>query len=454
MTLPHDDALLESAAAVLASAGVAAHSRVCCALSGGIDSVVLFEVLLRLQPRFGFGLSAAHVDHGLSPNADAWAQACARRCAQAGIPLQIFRVEVDRDHADGLEAAARTARRAALERVTCDWLAFGHHQDDQAETLLFRLLRGSGVRGVAAMRPVVPGAGGLPGRLRPLLAVRRARVRAWAHAHALEWVEDESNADLRFTRNAIRHRLLPVAEDLFPAAVLALARAATHFGAADELLGELAALDLLACGGEPLRRAALLALSLSRQANLLRWLLLRQGVPLPSTARIGEALRQLRTCDAGHPLRLVLGAWACCAYRDQVWLEPALPPALAAQRWQGEPVLRWGAGEVRFTDTRGAGLDRARLDRVVDFVVAPRVAGMRLRLHPARPRRALRKLCQEAEIPEWLRDRLPVLWADGEPVWVGGIGVVAEFACATDASGVLPAWRPGAPAWPSAASPG
>ena len=319
MTLPHDDALLESAAAVLASAGVAAHSRVCCALSGGIDSVVLFEVLLRLQPRFGFGLSAAHVDHGLSPNADAWAQACARRCAQAGIPLQIFRVEVDRDHADGLEAAARTARRAALERVTCDWLAFGHHQDDQAETLLFRLLRGSGVRGVAAMRPVVPGAGGLPGRLRPLLAVRRARVRAWAHAHALEWVEDESNADLRFTRNAIRHRLLPVAEDLFPAAVPALARAATHFGAADELLGELAALDLLACGGEPLRRAALLALSLSRQANLLRWLLLRQGVPLPSTARIGEALRQLRTCDAGHPLRLVLGAWACCAYRDQVW---------------------------------------------------------------------------------------------------------------------------------------
>src|SRR5690606_21624527 len=148
-------------------------------------------------------------------------------------PLRLFRIEVDRDHADGLEAAARIARRAALERVACDWLAFGHHQDDQAETLLFRLLRGSGVRGAAAMRPVTPGAGGLPGRVRPLLAVRRAQIRAWAQVHALEWVEDESNTDPRFTRNAIRHRLLPVAEDLFPAAVPALARAATHFGAAD-----------------------------------------------------------------------------------------------------------------------------------------------------------------------------------------------------------------------------
>nr|HRM70216.1 tRNA lysidine(34) synthetase TilS [Thauera phenylacetica] len=151
------DALPESAAAVLAAAGVGAGSRVCCALSGGADSVVLFELLRRLQPRFDFGLLAAHVDHGLSPNAPAWARACVERCAAAGIPLQVFRVEVDRAHADGLEAAARAARHAALAQVDCDWLAFGHHQDDQAETLLFRLLRGSGVRGAAAMRAVEPG---------------------------------------------------------------------------------------------------------------------------------------------------------------------------------------------------------------------------------------------------------------------------------------------------------
>jgi tRNA(Ile)-lysidine synthase len=437
------DALPESAAAVLAAAGVGAGSRVCCALSGGADSVVLFELLRRLQPRFGFGLLAAHVDHGLSPNAPAWARACVERCAAAGIPLQVLRVEVDRAHADGLEAAARTARHAALAQVDCDWLAFGHHQDDQAETVLFRLLRGTGVRGAAAMRAVEPGRAGRAGWLRPLLGLRRAQLLEWAGAHGLDWVEDESNADLRFTRNALRHRLLPVAEGLFPAAVPNLARAAAHFAEADALLGELAAIDAAACGAPALRRADFLALTPARQANLLRWLLLGSGAPLPGSLPLGEALRQLRECDPAHPLRLPLGAWACCAYRDRVWVEPAQPPAPQGLCWQGEVVMRWGGDEVRLVASIGEGLERARLERAAEVRLAPRGEGLRLRLHPARPRRELRKLCQEAAIPAWLRDRLPVLWVDGEPAWVGGIGVAAEFACAPRAPGLVPEWRPG-----------
>lgn len=445
------DALPESAAAVLAAAGVGAGSRVCCALSGGADSVVLFELLRRLQPRFGFGLLAAHVDHGLSPNAPAWARACVERCAAAGVPLQIFRVEVDRAHADGLEAAARAARHAALAQADCDWLAFGHHQDDQAETLLFRLLRGTGVRGAAAMRAVEPGGAGRPGRLRPLLGLRRAQILGWAGAHGLAWAEDESNAELRFTRNALRHRLLPVAEDLFPAAVPTLARAAAHFAEADVLLGELAAIDAAACGAPALRgahlvalrRAGFLALSAARQVNLLRWLLRASAAPSPGSVPLGEALRQLRACDPAHPLRLPLGAWACCAYRDRVWVEPAEPALPQGLRWQGEAVMRWGGDEVRLTEAIGEGLDRNRLECAGEVRLAPRGEGLRLRLHPARPRRELRKLCQEAAIPAWLRDRLPVLWVDGEPAWVGGIGVAAEFACAPQAPGLVPEWRPG-----------
>lgn len=441
---PADDAVLEAAAALLTAAGVGAGSRLCCALSGGVDSVVLFELLRRLQPRFGFVLGAAHVDHGLSPDAAAWARACARRCAAAHVPLQVFRVEVDRDHADGIEAAARAARHAALDRIDCDWLVLGHHQDDQAETLLFRLLRGAGVRGAVAMRPIAAGGAGRPGRLRPLLGLRRARLVDWARAHGLDWIEDESNAELRFTRNAIRHRLLPAAEALFPAAVPVLARAAAHFAAADELLGDLAAADAAACGGaQGLSRAALLALSPARQANLLRWLVHGQGAPAPSSPQLGEALRQLRACDPAHPLRLPLGPWACCAYRDRVWLEPAALPPLPPQCWRGEAVLRWGVDELRFADAAGQGLARERLGQAAEITLAPRRAGMRLRVHPARPRRELRKLCQEAGIPEWLRDRLPVLWVDGEAAWVGGIGVAAEFACAPGGAGLLPEWRPG-----------
>lgn len=438
------DELIERIAAALATAGVAADTRLCCALSGGVDSVVLFEVLNRLQPGFGYRLSAAHVHHGLSPHAGDWAEACMARCARAGVPLQVFHVEVERLHPDGVEAAARAARHAALDTVDCDWLAFGHHQDDQAETLLFRLLRGTGVRGAAAMRAASARENGRPGRLRPLLALRRAEIEEWALGARLDWVEDESNVALHFTRNAIRHRLLPVAQELFPAAVPALARAAAHFAEADDLLGELAAADAdaaaAASGDAVLSRRGLLALSPARQANLMRWLLQRRAALAPPRATLDEALRQLRACPIDHPLRLAVGEWACCAYRDEVWLERAVSSVPVARRWRGEAELSWGDAQVCFEAATGAGLGRAALEAATEVWLGPRAPGMHLRLDADRPRRALRKLCQEAAIPAWLRDRLPVLWVDGEPAWVGRVGVSAAFACPPEQAGVLPRW--------------
>lgn len=434
------DALVRAIAAVLRTAGVESNTRLCCALSGGVDSVVLFEALRRLQPDFGFALSAAHVHHGLSPHADAWAASCARLCALAGVAFEVLEVVVARDHPQGLEAAARLARHRALEAMDCDWLVFGHHQDDQAETLMLRLLRGAGVRGAASMRPVAAGAKGRPGRLRPLLGVRRAHIEAWARGAKLEWIEDESNADLHYARNAVRHRLLPVASARFPAAVPALARAAAHFAEAEELLGALAEIDAQRCGGPALARGAVLELAPARQANLLRWMLQQRGGQAPAQAVLDEALRQLRACPPEHPLRLPLGTWACCAYRDALWLEPAVSPPPEPQRWRGEPVLQWGDATVRFEVVTGAGLERARIERAGALTLGVRREGMQLRTAPGRPRRALRKLCQEAAIPAWLRDRLPVLWVDDEPAWVGGIGINADFACPAGAAGVLPCW--------------
>ncbi|MDR1462862.1 MAG: tRNA lysidine(34) synthetase TilS, partial [Azoarcus sp.] len=168
------ETLVQSVAEALAGAGVGERHRLCCALSGGVDSVALLDALDALRERFGFALEAAHVHHGLSPSADEWQAFCANLCGARGIFLHVFRVDVERAHPDGLEAAARAARHAALSRVACDWLALGHHRDDQAETVLFRLLRGAGVRGAAAMAAVEPpGAPGQTGRLRPLLALGR-----------------------------------------------------------------------------------------------------------------------------------------------------------------------------------------------------------------------------------------------------------------------------------------
>ena len=285
---------------------------------------------------------------------------------------------------------------------------------------------------------------GRPGRLRPLLALRRAQIEDWARRAGLDWVEDESNVALHFTRNAIRHRLLPVAQELFPAAVPALARAAAHFAEADDLLGELAAADAdaaaAASGGAVLSRRGLLALSPARQANLMRWLLQRRAALAPPRATLDEALRQLRACPIDHPLRLAVGEWACCAYRDEVWLERAVTAAPVAQRWRGEADLPWGDAQVCFEAATGAGLRRAALEGATEVWLGPRAPGMHLRLDADRPRRALRKLCQEAAIPAWLRDRLPVLWVDGEPAWVGRVGVSAAFACPPEQAGVLPRW--------------
>ena len=435
--------MLDALAGLLSQAGAGRGTRLCCALSGGVDSVVLLHLLHELRPRLGFDLVAAHVHHGLSPRADDWLAFCATLSARLGLAFLPLRVEVARDDPAGLEAAARRVRHAALDGVACDWLALGHHQDDQAETLLFRLLRGTGVHGAAAMRALERGGEGRPGRLRPLLGVRRAAIEAWARARGLQWVEDESNADCRFARNDIRHRLLPAAEKGFPAAVPALVRAAEHFREADELLNALAAIDEVACGGVELGREALLALGEARAANLLRWQARRLGGRAPTRVRLHETLRQLRGTDGLRALHLPFGDLACCAYRGKVWLEPVVAVQVnLPQRWQGEGRLDWGQGAVQFVSTVGRGLSRKRLEGAVVVQLVPRSPGLRLRPDARRPSRSFKNLCQEAGIPAWLRDRFPVLEVDGEIAWIGAIGVAASFACEPGAPGFEPLWKP------------
>lgn len=434
--------MLNAASGVFTEAGVGPGDRLCCALSGGVDSIVLVHLLHELQPAFGFDLCAAHVHHHLSPNADAWAAFCGACCARRGIPFSVFHVEVPANDPEGLEAAARRERHTALEAVACDWLVFGHHQDDQAETLLFRLLRGTGLRGAGAMAPLERPTAGRRGRLRPLLDLRRAEIEAWARRRGLAWVEDESNAECHFRRNALRHGVLPPVERIFPAAVPALARAAAHFREASGLLDALAALDEAACGGATLDRVALLALDDARVANLLRWQARGLvGVPAPTRARLGEALRQLREAGSERPLHLALGRLACCAYRGQVWLEDEATAPPTPTDWRGEDELPWGAGSVRFRSASGGGLGRAQLNRARELRLVLRWPGMRLRLDERRPSRSFKNLCQEAGIPAWMRERLPVLVADGEVAWIGGIGVAAAFACAPGAAGIEPAWQ-------------
>ncbi|MDR2689147.1 MAG: tRNA lysidine(34) synthetase TilS [Azoarcus sp.] len=431
--------LFDAVAAVLAEAGIGAGARLCCALSGGVDSVVLVDALAGVRGSFGFVLEAAHVNHGLQAQADDWQRFCEVLCRERDIPLHVFRVDVVRDHPDGLEAAARLARYAALAEVACDWLVFGHHRDDQAETVLFRLLRGAGVRGMAAMAAIErEGAR----RLRPLLGLGRAEILAHARARGLAWVEDASNADPVFARNDLRHRILPAIETRFPGARRTLTRAGAHFAEAAALLDDLAGLDAAACADEggSFARSALLMLSRPRLANLLRWTIRGQGARVPATARLDEALRQL--CATGSPLALPLGELVCYSYRGRVWLAPAALATPSSRRWLATTgVAEWGGGCVYCRAAQGAGVAASALEDA-ECRLSPRAPGLKLRLGAARPARSLKNLCQERGIPPWLRERLPVLEVNGRIAWVGGIGVDAAFACAPGAAGWTLEWRP------------
>jgi tRNA(Ile)-lysidine synthase len=431
-------------AACLAAARVAPGQRLCVALSGGVDSVVLTCLLAELRKAFNFTLSACHVHHGLSPHADDWLAYCARLCARLEIPFEGHRVSVPGDSGSGLEAAARAERHAVLGAVPADWLVFAHHLDDQAETLLFRLARGTGLRGAGCMRAVDRTPTGRP-CLRPLLTVRRAQIEAWARARGLEWVEDESNADLSFARNRLRHVVLPELGQVFAHAPAALARAAGHFQEASDLLDELAAIDAAACG-VPMRRVSLAALPVARASNLLRWLVRGLGFTSPPRVRLAEALRQLEAAAPNTALYLPLGGGAvCCAFRDRCWVEGEDGAAYLPVRWQGAQEHAWGRGVVRFRGTAGAGLDQARLGQALEVALVPRWPGLRMRQHAGGPHRSLKNLCQEAGIPPWMRARLPVLRVDGAAAWIGGIGLAAGFACAPTDAGLEPEWNPAAP---------
>lgn len=262
-----------------------------------------------------FDLSALHVHHGLSANADRWEAFCDAYCQRLGIALSRTHVSVERGSRDGLEAAARRARHAAFAATEADWLVLAHHRDDQAETLFFNLLRGTGLAGAGAMRE-------RSGRLlRPLLTLGRDEIEAYARRHQLEWIEDESNADVRHARNFLRGRIFPELSRRFPAAARNMAAASARFAEASDLLDNLARLDLGPADDFPVPIGALKSLDEARARNALRYLLARHRVMIPSEARLREALRQLLDAAPDRHPALMFGRHRLCRRRGQIHLE-------------------------------------------------------------------------------------------------------------------------------------
>src|SRR5262249_40837360 len=348
---PSSSELPERVAAAIAPA-VSPGAHLVAGLSGGMDSVVLLSILARLARDMAFSLRAVHVDHGISPNSGDWARFCSALCARIAIPLQVEAVDISPFRGLGLEAAARRARYEVFARVDADFLVLAQHRDDQAETLLLRLSRGTGLRGLAAMSPVRSIEGTRVRILRPLLRVSRAEIEEFARARGLEWVEDESNADTARQRNFLRHEVIPVLERQFPAARAAIARTAANLGEARELLDAMARSDLQGCLGEAaVDVPALLRLGGARAQNVLRYWGEQHDIEPLSAARLAELLRQLRESRLDARTSLDAGNWRFLRYRDQLYLQraSAASPDLN-EVWSGEkalPLLGLG-GVLRF----------------------------------------------------------------------------------------------------------
>jgi tRNA(Ile)-lysidine synthase len=414
----------------------------CVGLSGGLDSTVLLDALAETMESSGYPVSAVHVNHNLSANAGKWVRFCEHLCANAGVPLAIEDVRVDAASSEGLEAAARIARYAVFAARPERFVVLAHHLDDQAETVLLQLLRGTGLKGIAAM-PEIRELRGTPVSLvRPLLEHPRAALESYARERGLKWVEDESNTATRQDRNYLRHDILPLLDQRFGGWREAMARFARHAGSANDLLEQLASTD-----GVPQRAGEALAIAdlpADRKANALRAFLSRNAVAMPSEARLAEMVRQLWEARDDARVRIDHAAVSLVRFKGEVHIERNLDSARPWRvDWNLESALDLGAdrGVIQFEEVPGEGIAADAVDGG-EWYFAPRSGGESIRLGgSARPTRTLKNLFQELQVPTWHREKLPLLFHDGRLVWVPGIGIAAEYACQPGREGFRPSWK-------------
>ncbi len=408
------------------------------AYSGGPDSSALLDLACRLRDRGirAFGtLCAVHVHHGLQPQADEWADHCQRQCRLRDVELTVRHVHVAGKR--GAEAGAREARYAALAQTARACEAFAvltaHNADDRIETFLLQWMRGAGLAGLAGIAEQRELAQTKVRLLRPFLEISRREIEAYVARHGIATIQDPSNSDPRFARNAIRAQVVPQLAKIRSGFRKSAARSIELVGEAADLLQELAQEGLAFCSGDApqgmLRIDRLAALASARRLLVLRAWLARAGLESPSRARLREALAQALTGRGDSRMLIRIGVHELRRHRGLLCLR--LPTTVARKReqlqWHGEKelaVASWG-GVFRFLPDE-IGFDAAWL-RARPLEVRVRTGGERFKPHATRPSKRLKQLYQEAGVPEFERSALPLLWRDDRLIFVARIGPDARL---------------------------
>ncbi|MDX2463803.1 MAG: tRNA lysidine(34) synthetase TilS [Porticoccus sp.] len=414
--------------------------------SGGLDSHVLLHSLVKLLG--SESLTAVHINHQLSPNADSWQQHCQVQCEALGVSMLTESVGVE-NIGQGIEQAAREARYSVFEKILSrsDLLLLAHHADDQVETVLYRLLRGTGTKGLAGM-PMSRslGAGEI---LRPLLPFPRVELEVYAVAQGLQWVEDESNQDTTFDRNFLRQKVVPVLAERWPDYASRVTHSAALCAEADQLTEILAAQDLTAVYERPERIGwsvalePLMALDVARQVNLLRHWAGQHQLPLPGHRIIDSVLHELLPARQDAEPLVSWGGVQLRRYQKHLHLLPIdfdqLPESLDKElTWDtlSDLVLPDGS-ELSMTVEQGQGL---RVPQNSEVEVRFRGGGERCKPAGRNGSNTLKKLFQEYGLEPWLRNRVPLIYIQNQLAAVGDLWVCEEFSVAESEQGIVLQW--------------
>ncbi len=415
------------------------HQRLWVAFSGGLDSTVLLHLVHHCHHRTA-PVRAIHINHQLQPNADQTERFCRRECQALDIPLTVERVTVPvpAEGVGGIEEAARHARYQVFEALLApgDLLLMAHHADDQVETVLFRLLRGSGVRGLGGMpRQRRLGRGRL---VRPLLMLDRAELDAWARSVGLSWVDDPSNQDPRFDRNYLRQAVTPELRKRWPGLNRRVLQSASACADSAQLSERLAELQWRDCGDDQgrLRVVSLAALSVPEQKNLVAWWIGRAGYPLPARRDWAQVLGELLTAGEDRQPELAGDGFCVRRYRGYLYLVPdgEIPEPMCLTPVSGQDI-RWGSWCLTWCAAA------SEKNAPPAIRISTRQGGERFRPCPGGSSRPVKKWLQEQGVPPWERARIPLVFAASDRA--ESLIAIGDLWCSEQYSGSAPAagWR-------------
>ena len=420
--------------------------RVLVAFSGGVDSTVLLHALSQQLPPHR--LLALHVDHSIQAGSGGWAMHCVKVCHQWGIHIRkTVLTPAARDHLD--EAAYRNARYAWFESLIQpgDVLVTAHHRDDQVETVLYRLLRGSGVHGLGGIQPERPFGSGVLAR--PFLGCSRSDIIAYATEQGLSWVTDPSNEDRRYDRNFLRHEIIRPLAARWPASGRSIDRAARHLRHAHALLEEIARQDYdelwepaaNCCLGHHgcMGVVRLEGLSIGRRFNLLRYWMSRNGYQPSGTKRLDELWRQANLARGDGNVRVAWPDAEFRRFRAYLYLLPRqlMGPLPDSISWTTHiPIQCPGVGLRLHARVSSEGSLRLKPEWSTRLELSWLRRRVRLKPTGGQHRRRLRNIFQESRIPPWERRRLPMISRDGVAIGIPGVVLVDGFAAAAGHEGV------------------